>query len=1129
MKKSILKHKFLVFFACLSVLWFSNLQAQTTVVTQAMADNALATGNPITGVDIVINTAITATNTTAVASTLTIIASGNITVDAAVTLNGAVGANGNPGQTGRTGHNINLTADGNITVNSPMTTTGGTGGNGTGGGQAGGTGGQAGTITINGNDVNINASLNAIGGQAGNANGDGEGGKGGIGNTISVRAENNLIVSGATTSITAQGGNGTAGGRGDGHGGNGGDIELIAAAGTANINISTITSAGGTSVTVTSSNIAATRAGDGGSAGSISINSFGDLNIVTTNGIIARGQNGAESTSGNAAGGGGGNGGSILLFSDFAALTVSGNIDASGGSAGNSSCTSAASRAAGRGGNVTVLAKEEVQINNNITVNGGNSGTSIRDVSTPNNLAPQPAEIGGNITILSSNNSVTLVGNLTANGGTGAMQGNLMCGTAGANGGTVVIEAKTNINTQGSVIANGGNTGVARHSAQNSNNTCNAGGNGGTIDLSAGTDINVSNTISVNGGIGGQSGANNDQIAGSGGNGGSINLNFDGDINNTGSISANGGQGGSSYTGDSGGNSEGGGVGGNVNLPPGSSFNNFTTDNGANGNGSTKRCPSGCPEATPPTDASVCRVPIVFGLLELIPPFCFETGFNVQISSSELPTPTVNGNGSPIKREYFEIEKSTGSGEYVLLTLPHTIKGNNENGRRIRYLAENDCGQIGYAYAIITRLCAEFTATISGNDEFCENNIADSLEIKIEFFGGEAPYAVKYSDGTTEFSLNNITQNPVTFNVRPAVNTKYYLTEAKDNGSLQGIITQDTARVTVNPKPAAPTVGVPEIFICLNDNIIDLNDASVTGVPDLVYYESDKTTVITDITNITILIETTFYVRSEDVNGCLSDFDSIQVKFNSQPEITGSIPDKFAECTGNELTVDNLVVPSYNLGSTPIVVSEWKIGNAEDTYDLFSTLTLPYTLNITDNGKIIVYYVEDGCGNDYSNELTLTVHEAPVISIMERDGKTQVVPGGEINIDVTVMPTDVSFAWEFNGREVNPTFPYQAFEEELKIVVIANDGVCPAALSNEVIIRVDWPNAITSGGVNSTFLKDIGYQMYIFNRFGVMVYNGTDGWDGKYEGKFVDAGVYYYVVELSDGKTRKATLQVVKE
>jgi gliding motility-associated-like protein len=77
------------------------------------------------------------------------------------------------------------------------------------------------------------------------------------------------------------------------------------------------------------------------------------------------------------------------------------------------------------------------------------------------------------------------------------------------------------------------------------------------------------------------------------------------------------------------------------------------------------------------------------------------------------------------------------------------------------------------------------------------------------------------------------------------------------------------------------------------------------------------------------------------------------------------------------------------------------------------------------------------------------------------------------------------------------------------------------------------PNAFTpegSPGVNDEFKVSyksvVRFQAWIFNRWGAELFHWTDpakGWDGKYRGKYVPAGAYFYVIEYTgtDGKGHK--------
>ncbi len=99
------------------------------------------------------------------------------------------------------------------------------------------------------------------------------------------------------------------------------------------------------------------------------------------------------------------------------------------------------------------------------------------------------------------------------------------------------------------------------------------------------------------------------------------------------------------------------------------------------------------------------------------------------------------------------------------------------------------------------------------------------------------------------------------------------------------------------------------------------------------------------------------------------------------------------------------------------------------------------------------------------------------------------------------------------------------------------DGTCEA--ESEVFqitigeSRLDCPNAFSPNateGVNDewkvSYKSIVSFSCWIFDRYGNQMCSFNDpalGWDGKYKGKFVKPGVYYYVIEAmgADGKEYK--------
>ena len=82
---------------------------------------------------------------------------------------------------------------------------------------------------------------------------------------------------------------------------------------------------------------------------------------------------------------------------------------------------------------------------------------------------------------------------------------------------------------------------------------------------------------------------------------------------------------------------------------------------------------------------------------------------------------------------------------------------------------------------------------------------------------------------------------------------------------------------------------------------------------------------------------------------------------------------------------------------------------------------------------------------------------------------------------------------------------------------------------SEFIYKI--PNAFTpdNDGINDIFLK--GYEVKIINRWGELLYNGSDGWDGSYKGKKVAPGTYFFIASIPDYdknmKTIKGSVTVV--
>ncbi|MCQ2191363.1 MAG: gliding motility-associated C-terminal domain-containing protein, partial [Paludibacteraceae bacterium] len=115
---------------------------------------------------------------------------------------------------------------------------------------------------------------------------------------------------------------------------------------------------------------------------------------------------------------------------------------------------------------------------------------------------------------------------------------------------------------------------------------------------------------------------------------------------------------------------------------------------------------------------------------------------------------------------------------------------------------------------------------------------------------------------------------------------------------------------------------------------------------------------------------------------------------------------------------------------------------------------------------------------------------------------------------------------------VNAPFklPLHALTQTGTYYAVVSDSICPAIHSNlaEITVTELIPTAITPykrDNLNDTFM--LGYPVQIYNRYGQLVHESDNGWNGTYRGLLADPGVYYYSLTMRDGSIRKGTIEVV--
>ena len=167
-----------------------------------------------------------------------------------------------------------------------------------------------------------------------------------------------------------------------------------------------------------------------------------------------------------------------------------------------------------------------------------------------------------------------------------------------------------------------------------------------------------------------------------------------------------------------------------------------------------------------------------------------------------------------------------------------------------------------------------------------------------------------------------------------------------------------------------------------------------------------------------------------------------------------------------------------------------------------------------------------------SNVITIQVKPGPVVTVEPAD--TIVKGGAVVTLRATIAGTLTTYSWTPGAGVVDPqsltpfTTPMQG-TTTYRFEGMADNG---CIISKEAVVRVVtklyMPDSFSPNGdgLNDVFRIPPGVaielkELAVYNRWGTRVFRTTDagaGWDGRYNGKKADIGVYVYVLSGKDDK-----------
>lgn len=320
-----------------------------------------------------------------------------------------------------------------------------------------------------------------------------------------------------------------------------------------------------------------------------------------------------------------------------------------------------------------------------------------------------------------------------------------------------------------------------------------------------------------------------------------------------------------------------------------------------------------------------------------------------------------------------------------------------------------------------------------------------------------------------------------------------------------------TATVTISEPPIIVVSASVTAPTCTNtDNgAIDLSVSG--GVPGYTY-DWDNGATTEDLTN---LLPGVYTVTVTDNTGCsktliVTVVEQIVIDANAGPDITICIGDQVQlQATGGS---GYLWTPASGLNYN-------NIDNPVATI----TTTTTYIVQVTNFSCV-----------DYDT-VTVTVNPLPVI---DAGAGAEILSGTTVQLEAAGAGTNGTYSWSpsdglDNANIYNPIASPTI--TTIYFVTGTDENGCSAvdSLTIEVSPGIVFPDGITPNddGINDTWIIDFINNfpeavVMVYNRWGQELFYskgyGT-AWDGRYKGKDLPVGTYYYVIDLHNGTTEPYT------
>ena len=374
--------------------------------------------------------------------------------------------------------------------------------------------------------------------------------------------------------------------------------------------------------------------------------------------------------------------------------------------------------------------------------------------------------------------------------------------------------------------------------------------------------------------------------------------------------------------------------------------------------------------------------------------------------------------------------------------------------------------------------------------------------------GGTVDY--NYYDAPSGGTL--LGQNSIT--VTPPASSTYYL-ELINQFGCKSIPNPTAIPIIVNPAPSTPTVIANPDSVCLGDTALISASGSTGGIVFYNFYDSLNAGLIVGPSPLSASpsTNTVYYLETINQYGCVADTGRVPVLLTINPLpadpvfVSGDISICFNDST--------LLV-----GASPnAAITWWSSANAGIPLVSNATFATPALFSSQ------IYYIQaqspEGCLNPGGRiPIYVTVNPLPILTLSNDAVTFNSIFEGQIIVFTASPEGLVNYLFFLDSIPMqtgnNNTYPTNFIKDQQTVAVIATDiNGCKNLYDNSMKIEVKpRSNAFTPNGdgINELFLN--GLDITIVNRWGMVLFEGKNGWNGQHNGKDLPDGTYFYIIKL---------------